>query len=169
MANGAGGRPRKPTAIKELLGTAAPSRTNKHEPKPALKLPPCPAWLSLEGKREWRRMAPLLLRLGVMTEADGSALAAYCQSWARWRQSEMIIEEKGFTVETWAAGLDGELYLTGVKPRPEVAISQKERMIMRSFLVGFGLDPASRSKIVAAPPPTGDPFEEFLSRGRRSS
>lgn len=40
-----------------------------------------PAWLVPEAKRRWRRLAPELAWLGLLTVIDGDALATCCQAW----------------------------------------------------------------------------------------
>ena len=40
------GRPKKPTSLKILQGSASAKRAAKTEPRPVAKAPPCPSWLS---------------------------------------------------------------------------------------------------------------------------
>ncbi len=49
-------------------------------------MPKCPTHLDKIAKKEWRRFAPTLERLGLITEVDGSAFAAYCDQYSRWVQ-----------------------------------------------------------------------------------
>lgn len=93
------GRPPKPTALKLLQKTARPDRM-KNEPKPPVRAPSCPTWLHREAKREWRRLSPLLVKLGLLTDLDRSSLSAYCQSYARWYEAEKLIVEEGMYFET---------------------------------------------------------------------
>ena len=130
-------RPAKPTTIKLLEGNPGKRRIDP-EPQPERGIPTCPAWLDIEAKREWRRITPELDRLGLLTLIDRTALAAYCQSFARWFHAEKARSEHGDTM-TSESGY--------VSMRPEVTISQKERALMKSFLVDFGLTPSSRSRI----------------------
>ena len=51
-------------------------------------LPRCPTHLSEVARKEWRRLATPLFDMGILTLADRSALAAYCQSYARWVEAE---------------------------------------------------------------------------------
>ena len=89
------GRPRKPTALHVIQGTARPDRINKREPQPPAGAPECPTWLTVEAQDEWRRISGELIALGILTIVDRAALAAYCQSWARWREAEEHISEEG--------------------------------------------------------------------------
>jgi P27 family predicted phage terminase small subunit len=120
---------------------------------------PCPRWLLPEAKREWRRVAPELKRMGLATVVDRTALAAYCQAYARWRQAEDVLTREGLTFAT------GSGYL---QQRPEVAIAQKSMQIMKAFLTEFGFTPASRTRISLPEQKAADPFAEFLQRGQAS-
>lgn len=154
------GRPPKPTILKKLEGTARPDRINDAEPQPAVAAPRCPAWLEPEARREWRAISAKLLKLGLLTEVDGTALAAYCQSYARWKQAEALISRDGMTFTT-GEGM--------IRLRPEVGVSQKERLIMKGYLTMFGLAPSARTNLRGATPEESDPLEELLSRGRRNA
>ncbi len=50
--------------------------------------PSYPKWLEPEAKREWRRLAPLTVKLGPLTPLDRAALAAFCTLWARYVTAE---------------------------------------------------------------------------------
>ena len=83
------GRKPKPTAVKALEGNPGKRSLNTGEPKPEKKAPRCPAWLEGEAKKEWKRMAGQMEKLGILTEIDMAAFAGYCQAYARstWRHS----------------------------------------------------------------------------------
>jgi P27 family predicted phage terminase small subunit len=100
-------------------------------------------------------VAPELKRLGLATVVDRTALSAYCQAYARWRQAEEVLTREGLVFET------GSGYLM---PRPEVAIAQKSMQIMKGFASEFGFTPASRTRISVPEQKPADPFAEFLSR-----
>jgi len=95
-----------------------------------------------EAKDEWRRVVPELDRVGVLTTVDMAALAGYCQAYARWQQSEQVIEKEGATYEseTQTGGLM-------IRARPEVRIAQVYLAHMRSFCAEFGLTPSSRERL----------------------
>ena len=80
------GRKPKPTALKKLEGNPGKRKLNTKEPVPAKGMPDCPKWLLPEAKMEWERLCVKLSEMGVLTEIDMAAFAAYCQSYARsWR------------------------------------------------------------------------------------
>lgn len=82
------GRPPKPTHLKVLEGNPGKRALNKNEPRPQAKIPSCPKHLDKEAKVEWKRISKQLLLLGLLTEVDRAALAAYCQAWSRWIYAE---------------------------------------------------------------------------------
>ena len=78
------GRKPKPTALKKLEGNPGKRKMNTKEPVPDKGMPDCPKWLLPEAKEEWKRLCQKLSEMGVLTEIDMAAFAAYCQSYARW-------------------------------------------------------------------------------------
>lgn len=148
------GRPRKPTGLHVIDGTARKDRMMPNEPKPALIRPSCPAWLAKEAKREWRRIAKELEDLGLLTRVDRAALAAYCQCYSRWKDAEALVAAEGLT-ETTDKG--------NVIQHPAVGIANKAMAEMRAFLSEFGMTPAARTRINAKPrEDKGAKTKEFL-------
>ena len=135
---GARGPAPKPTALKVLEGNPGHRPINRSEPRPRPVAPKCPTWLAAEAKREWKRIAPALERLGLLTEIDGVALAGYCQSYARWRQCQEVLAKDGLTFKT-------ESGYTAA--RPEVAIGNRALIEVRAFCVQFGLTPSARARM----------------------
>jgi P27 family predicted phage terminase small subunit len=133
---------RKPTALKKLAGNPGKAPLNENEPKPAITIPECPKHLSRDAKKEWRRITPELERLGLISEVDAAALAAYCQAYGRWVEAEKAIKKHGAIV-----------YSPNGYPQqsPHLAIANKAVEQMRRWLVEFGCTPASRSKVEAKP------------------
>ena len=52
-------------------------------PIPSKGMPERLEWLLSEVKKEWERLADLMNQMGVLTEVDMAAFAAYCQTYAR--------------------------------------------------------------------------------------
>ena len=96
------GRKPLPTALKELEGDRGKGRRplNKDEPTPPHDNVKCPAWLMPEAKKEWKRLAPSLIAMGVLTEHDMEAFAGYCQAYARWREAEEFLSQHGTIFKT---------------------------------------------------------------------
>jgi P27 family predicted phage terminase small subunit len=116
----------------------------------------CPGHLDKIAKKEWRRISGELIAVGLLTEVDRAALAAYCCAWSRWVAAEESIQTHGLVVKA-PSGFP-------IK-NPFVTISNAAMNMMRQFLIEFGLTPASRSRIHAEPrqqSKTSDPFAEFM-------
>ncbi|PAP79628.1 hypothetical protein B1759_15015 [Rubrivirga sp. SAORIC476] len=147
----------KPSALKLLQGTHRKDRAAANEPTPEVKPPSCPTWLHKEAKREWRRIVPELVRLGLLAEVDRAALAAYCQAYATWWRMERDIDENGDVQLNARSGLESA--------RPQVAMRDKALDTMRRFLVEFGLTPAARTRVSAAETPKTADTNPFARLG----
>ena len=155
------GRKPKPTALKVLEGDRGKGRRplNEHEPVPPKGGVKCPSWLLPEAKKEWKRLAASLEAMGVLTMADLTAFAGYCQAYARWKEAEEFITQHGTIVKTPSG------YWQQV---PQVSIAQTYLKIMNKFAEQFGLTPSSRSRIIASdggPADAADEMENLLGGG----
>ena len=135
------GRKPKPTAVKKLEGNPGKRKLNTKEPMPGKGMPDCPKWLLPEAKEEWNRLCEKLNQMGVLTEIDRAAFAAYCQSYARWKEAQEHINSEGATYET-ENGMQ--------RPNPYVAIRNTEQRLMMSAASEPGLTTSARSRIMAA-------------------
>ena len=137
------GRKPLPTALKELEGDRGKGRRpmNKNEPRPSQAHVKCPSWLMPEAKKEWKRLAPSLMDMGILTDHDIEAFAGYCQAYARWREAEEFLTQHGTIFKTPSG------YVQQV---PQVSIAMQQLKIMQSFCAEFGLTPSSRARIYAA-------------------
>lgn len=151
------GRKPKPTALKELAGNPGKRALNKAEPKPPAKRPPCPPHIQGEARREWNRITRQLVDLGVLTQVDRAALAAYCQCWERWVQAEAEMRQPDFRMITTT-----DNGYPVVSPWLNVANNAMKQMLR--YLTEFGMTPSSRSRVTVAAPEETDPYEEFLRR-----
>lgn len=141
------GRKPTPTALRLLRGNPRKRPVNAHEPKPAPMIGRrAPAWLDDEAKKEWRRVAPMLGRLGVLTETDADALAAYCEAFTTWKQATARLRQFGMVVKRSTDA--GDLPVIS----PYVKIAHHAMGQMRAFLVEFGMTPSSRARIHTAAP-----------------
>jgi len=89
--------PPKPTALKLLAGNPGKRRLNHCEPEPGPSPRKVPAWLPAQAKQYWNDIRPMLEQINVMTEADETALAALCASYALWRESYEFLQKNGCT------------------------------------------------------------------------
>ena len=154
------GRKPKPTALKVLEGNPGKRPLNDHEPIPPKEELKCPSWLLPEAQKEWKRLASSLEAMGVLTMADLTAFAGYCQAYARWKEAEEFITQHGSIFKTPSG------YVQQV---PQVSIAQQNLKIMQSFCSDFGLTPATRARIIAggggSEDVSDDPMEKLLKGG----
>lgn len=156
------GRPPKPSALKRAEGNPGKRRLNDSEPRFSSDLK-CPAWLTAEAKREWRRVTAELEALDMLQSVDQAALASYCMAWARWQAAEKIVSDEGQTVKEPVVNKAGVVVGYKTKRHPATTVAKDERAAMLRSAALFGFDPSSRSRLHtgkgAAPE---DPFEAFM-------
>jgi P27 family predicted phage terminase small subunit len=160
------GRRPLPTAVKKLRGNPGKRKLSKDEPAPRVTDPVMPAGLSAVAQQEWKDILPILREMKVLTEADGKALAAYCHNFSRWIQAEAEMERLGIMVEEPVLGgpiENREIVGYKYKRNPCNSISNDAQKLMKSFLIEFGLTPASRAKLRIEKPSEPDPFEAYLA------
>lgn len=128
--------------------------------QPEVEIPGCPKHLLPEARKEWRRITPELERYGLVSKLDRSALALYCQAWARlvWAEEQMA-RAMGIAAEKRAeAEAKGEEYLGGdgmtyptasgaIQYSPHWVIANRAAEQVKNFLGEFGLSPATRTKV----------------------
>ena len=152
----------KPTALKVLQGNPGKRPLNDKEPEyeksdELLKPPP---YLSTHAKKEWKRIAPMLLNNGLLTNVDISALGAYCQAYNRWIEAEKAIRTYGMTCVTDKGN---------IIQRPEVGIANTAMRDMLKYAKEFGLTPSSRTNLKAEKvEEQEDPFMTFMRGGKSS-
>ena len=135
------GRKPKPTALKKLEGNPGKRPLNDLEPLPQVTMLRCPNWLETEAKKEWRRLAPVLISAGILTSADAVPFAGYCQAYARWREAEEQVSRLGMVYK--------EKDTERVRPNPYIAIARASFAEVKSLAAEFGLTPANRTAIIA--------------------
>ena len=151
------GRKPKLTAMKLLEGNPGGRKLNKREPKANSGIPVCPNWLLPEAKNEWKRLAKKLHQMGILTVSDRTTFAAYCQSYARWREANEHLEHEGSVCYT-KNGFE--------QPSAWVGIANTNQKLMMQAAAEFGLTPSVRSRLVAGSDiHEGDDDMEDLLRG----
>ena len=116
---------------------------NKYEPKPDIVLFPAPADLTDVGRAKWDEMSLLLFNQGVMTEMDLEILHIFCGEYEMFVDASKNMKAFGGPVVKTDKGNPIQ------NPYLSVANQCKERMI--KILLEFGMSPASRSRVTAAP------------------
>jgi phage terminase small subunit len=79
------GRRPIPTVLKLIRGNPGKERLPQGEAEPQRPddIPPPPPFLTGHAADEWRRLAPELYYLKLLTAIDTNTLAAYCQAYKR--------------------------------------------------------------------------------------
>lgn len=151
------GRGRKPTPthIKELKGNPGKRALNAAEPVPPKGKPTCPKHIAGEGKKEWGRITKLLDEMGLLSKAEGPALALYCQMYERWVEAESSVKKFGMIIPV---GENGALQLS-----PYVSIANQAMSQMQKLLCEFGLTPSSRSRVKLPPAKKESKFDSFMA------
>jgi len=153
------GRKRMPSALNKLHGNPSGRPINEDEPVPDVCIPSPPRHLNKLAVEEWNRITPILENLGLISNPDRAALAAYCQAYARWARAETVVEAEGIIF----------VAKNGYKsPHPAVGIANVAMDKMHKFLIEFGLTPSSRAKLSGSPAKRKDKMDEFNNKPKNS-
>ena len=137
------GRRPKPTAAKELAGNPGKRKLALAEPKPKInlgKVPKPPAHLGRFARKFWTDYAPMVVTLGLLSEADPAAFEFLADTHDRYRQAKADVKKHGRVYVK-----DGIARL-----RPEVRILAEAAKEFRQWCAEFGFTPASRSRVAAS-------------------
>jgi len=153
------GRKPKPTNLKVLNGNPGKRPLNQNEPKPKGR-PRCPSWLHDDAKKEWKRLAPELERLGLLTMVDMAAFVGYCESYALYKDCIEYIHAHGssYTIEDEAGNPKA------FRSYPQVGQANQHLINIRSFASEFGFTPSSRGRIEIGNQDELSPMEAYLKR-----
>ena len=134
------GRKPKPTPLKILEGSKIRG-TTINEPKPTPGAPPMPERLKVDpvASAKWVELCDVLVPLGVLTVADGEALATLC---------EVHSAEQACLLELRASGAVKESD-RGYKTNPAGPLYRSLVGQKAALLCEFGLTPSSRTRVHA--------------------
>jgi P27 family predicted phage terminase small subunit len=139
----------KPPRLRLLNGNAS----KRPLPEPSLKakasIPEAPKFLTLEARREWKRITRALGALGSLTEFSLSDLTCYCRAWGRLAKAERKLKTKGEVLRGLRNG--------GQYQNPWLAVAKQAAMDLAKFGSRLGLDSIAPS---AEPQ---DELEDFLN------
>jgi len=164
-----GGQNRKPRKSKIIHGTFRKDRNPKREPEPEVvsNIPRPPSNLPLQGKKLWKSLAAELVDKGLLTVVDLGALEVCCFNYGLYKEFDK-------SIRTWTTDpVTGKRrkrtyaeYLAGRNSQtiPELTAMQKAFQLYKSYLVEFGLTPASRNRIELPEPKKDeeDPIKRML-------
>ena len=133
--------------VDESVPAAAKAQPAKIDP---------PKWLQKEGLAIWKRIAPRLVSLKLLTQTDADTFARYCRNYARWLKMQNRLDKMGEIYEIETAS--GKVR----RADPAYVIGDRlERQLVSAEAV-FGLNPAERQRIFAArAAKTTDPGDLF--------
>lgn len=142
---------KKPTALKRAEGNPGKRPLPKGEPAPTGKAV-APKSLTPKARTVWRRLAPKLDALGVLTDIDVEVFERYCETQVRWR-----------VLNRW---LQTHENCEGVmRIHAKATLANRLSLEMLKFECEFGMTPASRTRIaVSAPRGETESIEDFAAR-----
>ena len=132
-----------PAAEKQRRGTYRKDRSTATAPRAKGGMPTCPGVLTDGAKREWKRVAPRLYDLGLLTHLDRGALSIYVDSWDRWVTALKALKDEDMVVTTPNGGMI---------QNPYIGIANRASEKARVFGGLFGLNPSARPRISVTPP-----------------
>jgi P27 family predicted phage terminase small subunit len=155
------GRKPKPTYLKLVTGNPGKRAINRNEPQPRRQLVRAPDELSDDAKVEWKRIAPELYRMGLLTVADRATFAAYCEEWG-----VFIVAQRALAKMAELDPMSGALMIKteGGTPiqNPLVGTAHRARRAMVAYAAEFGMTPSARSRLqTGAGADLSNPFAEF--------
>lgn len=113
---------------------------------------PAPAFLSKDAREEWKRLAPQLHNLGLLTNLDRAAFAAYCQTWGRWAAAERQLVRDGRKRGAVAGGTLIKTISGNLIQNPVVGIANAAKTQMVKYAAEFGFTPSARTRVQNAAP-----------------
>ena len=137
--------------MKLISGTIRRDRFNPAEPRFSRELPEPPDHLYDEAVAEWKRVAPVLYKSGVLTTVDRTVLAAYCQCYARWIHAEEALAVMASRDRLKTGGLVLQTANGNFVQNPLVGIASRAIGDMVKYAIDLGMTPSSRSRVQALP------------------
>jgi P27 family predicted phage terminase small subunit len=153
------GRKPTPTRLKIIRGNPGKRRINAAgEPRPVRKQPEAPSQLSEKARTAWDQIAPVLDRMGVLTEADAMALEMLCEAYADYRGAREDLRAFGsnyYETVTQTGGVMRRLH-------PAFNVMQDAERRIRTWLVEFGKTPSARSRVSVVEPEKDDVAKKYF-------
>lgn len=138
-----GPRP-EPAAVKEMKGNPGNRRIGKAPVDgDELKAFAAPAWLKGEGLAIWKKLAPMLAQMRILTRVDAWTFARYCRNFARWLEMNKRLDDVGeiYEIKTESG--------TVRRSDPAYLIADRLERQLIAAEANFGLNPAERQRLFA--------------------
>ncbi|GAA0434492.1 phage terminase small subunit P27 family [Virgibacillus salarius] len=147
--------PAKPARLQLLQGNPAKKNVDKlkrrAEQEEKMKMSADhvipPSWLNDTAKKEFKRLADLLLSVELINDADVGHLALYCDAYSQYLSFKRQVKSKGM----WVDG----------KPNPFILRMKDAAAQMRSFASDLGLSPSARARLAINLEGDNDDDEDF--------
>jgi P27 family predicted phage terminase small subunit len=121
-------------------------RDTEPQPKKPRNIPTPPSHLLKEAKQEWKRTAPQLYHLNLLTGADRAGFGAYCQAYGRWVLAERALAKMAERDQVTDALMIRTTNGNTIQ-NPLVGTANKAMHDMMRYAVEFGLTPSARSRM----------------------
>lgn len=144
------GRKPRPAAIRLLNGRHAgvDSGGRKVEAPPEFRrlLPTVPMELSPRAAEHWALIVEELARLELTKPLDAGALAAACETWARFSEAQEQVNREGLFLEVTLHR--GEVSWTEQRVHPAVKVAETASREYRAWCSEFGLTPSAEGRLI---------------------
>ena len=149
----------KPAALRLLEGNAGKRALNLAEGiNPVIEIPSAPKHLGDEAKKEWKRIAPLLKDLGLISGLDRTALALYCQVAGRLAEYETAFNNMVKKHEAEGMSNADAVFAASYTTTPSgyqqqsviIQLLSSHRLQVHRHLAHFGLSPSARGRVQAS-------------------
>jgi P27 family predicted phage terminase small subunit len=107
---------------------------------------------------EWKRVAPELEVLGLLSEVDRNTLARYCQHYAYWHEAVTELQNKGLIMGTKNGNVVQSIYM---------GIANRASDIMTKLEAELGMTPSSRTRIGVGPKVGESKFDGLIGKNAR--
>lgn len=154
------GRPRTPSALREVTGARTRAHHAQNEPKPAVRAPDKPAWLMDDPVANglYDEVTAYIVGMRVGTEVDGIALGLLADQLAVYIELREQVRREGAIIEL--EGASGQLKRVA---HPAMPLMKEASTLVIKLLREYGLTAASRTNINAEPEKEVSSFDDFMS------
>jgi len=144
-----------PSEIKKLRGTYRADRAPVNEPRPGAAGIRMPRGLLKVGRLYWRRLAPRLQRVRLLTDLDVEMLTQLCVCLGRLDECEQAVTDGGILVD----GARG-----GLVRNPAVMAANAYRASALQLAARFGMSPVDRARVsMQMDDEAADPFSAYVA------
>lgn len=150
-------RPRKPTHLKIVSGTARKDRTNAQEPVAPKGAPEAPHWLSERAAEIFHGLCSTIDGMGYLSSADQGVISMLASRLEEVEIATARVEDEGRTYLT--TNQNGEKM---IRPNPMVAQRSEAMRHAHALMSELGLTPAARSKVSAGKKTDDNPFRALM-------